>query len=243
MAIIEKMMFIDTSKCIACKACQVACKQWHSLPAETTSFTGSYQNPPDFSSGKTLTYVKFTEHVDYYGKLRWLFFKNQCRHCLRPKCSQRNPKGVKRLKNGIVLFNDGCTWQNVRLTLKEKKYYDWKNLDDPAKKPIAIELFVNSCPFLVPGYSEELQRFVKCDFCFDRINGGKTTACELTCPVGAIKTGDPKVLAKEATARYREVRSEYPDACLHNGGFGKTSVVFLLTERPGNYDYAPARGL
>lgn len=242
MAITERLMFIDTSKCIACKACQVACKQWHSLPADTTLFEGSYQNPPAFSENN-LTYVKFTEHVDYYGKLRWLFFKNQCRHCLRPKCSQRNPKGVKRLKTGMVIFNTACTWENVRLLNKaERAAYKLLTAEED-QKAYKIDKFVNSCPFLVPRYSENLKTFVKCDFCFDRINSGKTTACELTCPVGAIKTGPAKDMAKEATARFRKVKADYPEACLHNGGFGKTNVVFLLTESPGNYDYSPARGL
>lgn len=239
MATIEKIMFIDTSKCIACKACQVACKQWHSLPAESTVFNGSYQNPPTFSEN-TLTFIKFKEHVDYYGKLQWLFFKNQCKHCVRPKCQQFHPKGVKRLSNGIVMYNDACTWQNVRLTKQEKIDYP----TELTRKPFAIAKFQASCPFRVPKFSVAAQKFVKCDLCYDRVNGGysstyregqPTTACELTCPAGAIITGPVSTISKIAKVRHKVARLNYPEATLYNGGFGRTNVVFLLIENPSNY--------
>lgn len=251
MATIERMMFIDTSKCIACKACQVACKQWHSLPAEETEFTGSYQNPPEFSDN-TLTYLRFIEHKDYYGKLHWLFFKNQCRHCIRPKCQQRSPKGVKRFNTGIVLYNEACTWQNVRLLNNAERAYYKTLTDEGDQKEYKIGLFVNSCPFRIPRWNAHLGRFVKCDFCFDRFNGGHsatqregqpTTACELTCPPGAIQTGPAKDIAKIATARFKKVRLDNPDACLHNGGFGRTNVVFLLTQPSEAYGFADQAGL
>jgi formate dehydrogenase iron-sulfur subunit len=256
-ATIERLFFIDTSKCIACKACQVACKQWHQLPAEETQFTGSYQNPPEFS-GNTLTYIRFIEFPDYYGKLQWLFFKNQCRHCIRPKCGVRNTKGVKRLRTGIVLYTEACTLANVRLTATERTTLaGLGGLADPAGQAYVIELFKDSCPFRVPRYNENLGRFVKCDFCYDRFNGGygatyrdgqPTTACEMTCPPGAIKTGPVASITAMARARRDEVRLTHPDACLHTGGFGRTNVLFLLTERPESYGvevdaYGTARGV
>ena len=79
-----KMMLIDTSKCIGCKACQIACQQWNQLPAEDTTFTGSYQNPPALS-GINPNVVTFTEFEDN-GHMKWLFFPNRCRHCVQPLC-------------------------------------------------------------------------------------------------------------------------------------------------------------
>lgn len=244
-------MFIDTSKCIACKACQVACKQWHSLPADATTFTGSYENPPEFS-GNTWTYIRFIEYPDYYGKLQWLFFKNQCRHCIRPKCQVRCPKGVRRLRNGIVLYTEACTLANVRLTKAEKTTLtDLGGLGTEAGRAYVTELFIDSCPFRVPRYNAHLGRFVKCDFCFDRFSGAygithrdgePTTACELTCPPGAIKTGKVADIAKLARKRLDEVRVDHPAACLHTGGFGRTNVLFLLTEDASNYGFAKQAG-
>jgi len=121
------VLFIDTSKCIGCKACQVACKQWHSLPANMgtdVTFTGDYTNPPDFD-GNNLTYVKFVERDDIEGmygeQLQFLFFKNQCRHCVNPQCKTACPQGVKKTKEGFVIFTERCTPANVK-----KKYITGK---------------------------------------------------------------------------------------------------------------------
>jgi len=250
-AIVQRMMLLDTAKCIGCKACQVACKQWHELPADTTSFTGSYQNPTGFSDN-TWTYVKFKEYSDLTGKLNFLLFKNQCRHCVRPKCQPRNPKGVKRFTNGFVLYNDNCTWENVRLSSAEKIWRD-NLVGDPAKKAYTIELFTDACPFRVPRYNDYLDKFVKCDFCFNRFGGeysvayrgaNPTTACEMTCPPGAIQTGSVAEITALATARYKKVRKDYPEASLYTGGFGRTNVVFLLTQSASSYGFEPnTRGL
>jgi formate dehydrogenase iron-sulfur subunit len=234
------MMLIDTSKCIGCKACQVACKQWHSLPAEDTTFTGSYSNPPDVS-GKTLTAVKFTEFEDVRQKLYFVFFKKQCMHCNQAECQIFCPKGVEKTREGFVIFNDKCKPENVRLpgaTLEEKK-----------------QAFLDCCPYFIPKYDEDNDRFVKCDFCANRFpsgycgpscsityrsgkpiptSTGPTTACEFTCPPGAITTGPAKQIMTFAKERLYEVKvnQNHPKAMLW-GGRGR--VVFLLTEHYANY--------
>ncbi|MEJ2041347.1 MAG: 4Fe-4S dicluster domain-containing protein, partial [Desulfosarcinaceae bacterium] len=76
--------FVDTTLCTGCRACQVACKQWHGLPAEETLNRGSYQNPADLSF-QTYKLVRMKEAV-VDGKLRWLFFAEQCRHCIEAPC-------------------------------------------------------------------------------------------------------------------------------------------------------------
>src|SRR4030065_2489335 len=112
---------IDMSKCIACKSCQVACQQWDSLEAEDTTFTGSYQNPPDMS-GTNLTVVKFTE-IEVGGKVKWLFFKDGCRHCENPTCRVACPlvpKAIKRKASGMVYINpaqchpDLCSTNDIK---------------------------------------------------------------------------------------------------------------------------------
>ena len=67
----EKIILEDVTKCMGCRGCQVACKQWNELEAEETINTGSYENPPDLSP-QTWVKVKFTEVVRG-GKVRWLF--------------------------------------------------------------------------------------------------------------------------------------------------------------------------
>ena len=73
-----KSFLIDTTLCTGCRGCQIACKQWHDLPAEKTMNQGSYQNPMDLSFD-TYKLVRMQEkEID--GKLRWVFFPDQCRH-------------------------------------------------------------------------------------------------------------------------------------------------------------------
>jgi len=80
----SKSFFIDTTLCTACRACQVACKQWHDLPAEETKNRGTYENPADLSFD-TYKLVRMREEV-IGGKLKWLFFPEQCRHCVEAPC-------------------------------------------------------------------------------------------------------------------------------------------------------------
>ena len=80
----SKGFLIDTTRCIACKGCQVACKQWNNLPAEKTENKGSLQNPPDFSF-TTYKLVRMNEEM-IEGKVKLLYFPDQCRHCLIPSC-------------------------------------------------------------------------------------------------------------------------------------------------------------
>lgn len=109
-----KMMLIDTSKCMACKACQVSCKAWHQLPAEDTSFTGSYENPPDLSVN-TFTRVRFEEVLDSqpFKFMEWLFFKEQCRHCkggMGAPCQRACPVpgAIVSEAGGAIVITDKC---------------------------------------------------------------------------------------------------------------------------------------
>ncbi len=78
----EKSFFIDTTLCTACRACQVACKQWHDLPAEKTKNNGTFQNPPDLSFN-TYKLVRMKEEI-IDNKLSWLFFPSSAGTVLRP---------------------------------------------------------------------------------------------------------------------------------------------------------------
>ena len=82
-----KSIFVDLTRCTACRGCQIACKQWKDLPGEKTKQLGTHQNPPDLSFD-TIRLVRFTEaRVD--GKLQWLFFPEQCRHCYAAPCKSQ----------------------------------------------------------------------------------------------------------------------------------------------------------
>ena len=88
-------ILIDTSKCIGCRACQVACKQWNRLPAEETSFTGYYENPVRFTAN-SWTRVVFREHEDEStGAISWYFAKKAvCTVLMQPVKSVRQVPSV-----------------------------------------------------------------------------------------------------------------------------------------------------
>ena len=80
-----KSFLIDTTRCTACRGCQVACKEWHDHPANVTKQRGTHQNPPDLNP-YNFKIVRFREHLNAEGKVVWNFFPEQCRHCLSPVC-------------------------------------------------------------------------------------------------------------------------------------------------------------
>ena len=104
---------IDVSKCIGCKACQVACMEWNDLRDEVGSCVGSYDNPPDLSE-QSWTVMKFREYEDEKGKLEWLIRKEGCMHCSDPGCLKAcpSPGAIIQYANGIVDFQEenciGC---------------------------------------------------------------------------------------------------------------------------------------
>jgi formate dehydrogenase iron-sulfur subunit len=231
------VMLIDTSKCIGCRGCQVACKQWHNLPADSTTFTGEYTNPPDVS-GTTLTRVKFTEFEDMSARLQWFFYKKQCMHCNHAECQIHCSKGVEKTREGFVVFNDDCTVANLRNLKWNEASVPPVDPDNPTDQE-KIDRYIELCPYDIPRHNGT--RFVKCDFCFDRFgakyttyrDGKPTTACELTCPSGAIVTDTAANIKTLARARLNQVKKDYRKATLY-GNRGR--VVFLLTESASSYE-------
>ena len=101
-------MYIDTSKCMACRGCQVACKQWNDrkgyVPGEReTHNTGSYENPPKLDP-ETWTRIKFREYDDGQ-RFQWLFLKEGCMHCAEAACVDACPTAaLKHGPQGIVTY-------------------------------------------------------------------------------------------------------------------------------------------
>ncbi|MCF8113111.1 MAG: formate dehydrogenase [Desulfotignum sp.] len=210
----SKSILIDTTLCTACRGCQVACKQWHDLPAEKTVNTGSFQNPPDLTHS-TYKLVRMTEAV-VANRLQWLFFPDQCRHCLDAPCLDMavDPRAIYRDDmTGAVLYT-----QNTRL------------LD-------AEEINV-SCPYDIPRSGSD-GTIAKCDFCNDRIRNGLTPACVAACSTGAMQFGDREDILDKAEKRLSRVRKKYPDARLLDPE--DVNVIYMVAFDPHLYaDYAVA---
>lgn len=102
----EVAKLIDVSKCIGCKACQVACSEWNELRDEVGHNHGTYDNPMDLTAD-SWTVMRFTEHENEAGNLEWLIRKDGCMHCAEPGCLKAcpSPGAIVKYANGIVDFN------------------------------------------------------------------------------------------------------------------------------------------
>ena len=98
-----KARLIDVSKCIGCRACQVACKQWNELPAEETTQRGTYENPPDLS-GNTWIRIEFRERPG-----EWLFRAHTCMHCTIASCEKVCPTGaISHQGDAVIIDQKWC---------------------------------------------------------------------------------------------------------------------------------------
>jgi formate dehydrogenase iron-sulfur subunit len=253
MATTLRSMLIDTSKCIGCKACQIACQQWHQLPAEETSFTGSYQNPPDMSSAN-LTVVKFVD-TEIDGNQRFLFMANRCRHCETPTCKIACPlKAIKKTKKGFVYIKDTCT--PTKPFPGAVVGVDYCSDDDvkPCQLACPFKNMAETPPLGIPRYLKNNGdplpdgRANKCDFCYDRWGNAtlkadpylgffaksNKPACQVACPTGAIITGRPGGINNKANDRVEYLQANgYPNAHVYPGI--PTRVKWILLEDTSLY--------
>ncbi|HDM09134.1 MAG TPA: 4Fe-4S dicluster domain-containing protein [Desulfobacteraceae bacterium] len=213
-----KAFFIDTTVCIGCRGCQIACKQWHQLPATKTKNMGSYQNPQDLSF-YTYKLVRFQEHLGPDGKPVWYFFPDQCRHCLEPPCKETADDMVP---GGIII--DSQTGAVL--------------YTDKLKKASAADI-IEACPFNIPRAQKGTGYMAKCTMCFERVHNGLLPACVKTCPTGAMNFGDRDKMVALAKQRLAEAKAKYPNATLT--GLEDLRVFYLLGDKPEKYyTYAQA---
>jgi formate dehydrogenase iron-sulfur subunit len=218
--------FTDTTLCIGCKACEVACKDWNNLPAEADGFTGmSYDNTGDLGA-TTWRHVAFVEQVGRGDGApdRWLMMSDVCKHCDPAPCLEACPTGaIFRTEFGTVVVQqdicNGCGY------------------------------CVPACPFGVVAINEASGTAQKCTLCYDRLKGGLEPACAKACPTDSIQFGEVGELERRARARVAELHARgETDAYLYGtpGDPGATNRIdrlnasFLLLDRPEVYNLPPA---
>jgi formate dehydrogenase iron-sulfur subunit len=204
---------IDTSTCIGCKACEVACQEWNDLPPETTVQMGTYQTLPTMTSN-FWNLIRFNEHEEE-GAFHWLMRKDQCMHCADPGCLAACPApgAIVQYANGIVDFNqDQC---------------------------IGCGLCMSGCPFDVPKFAPETRRVYKCTMCVDRTSVGLQPACVKACPTSCLQFGTKDAMLEAANHRVDQLKADgYAKAAVYDPpGVGGTSVVTVLAfgDRPELY--------
>jgi len=184
--LVTRACLVDLTLCMGCRGCQVACKQWNELRAEKTGFhvPGGYQNPPTVSS-TTHTVVVFHELEQppgSRGRVRWIFTKRQCMHCLEPSCASACPVGALSTGASGAVVYDRARCMGCRYCMM-------------------------ACPYGVPTYEwkSRVPRVRKCTFCDDR----PEPVCARTCPTGAIAFGTRDELLARARARMRDDPPRY----------------------------------
>ncbi len=180
-----KAILVDSSRCIGCRGCQVACKQWHELKAEPTTFPafpGTYENPRELSA-RTWRKVKFVETPGADGAARWHFLSDACKHCTDASCLAVCPTGAlfRRPWGAVDLDQEVCN---------------------------GCRYCAAACPFGVISFNPETGRANKCILCPDRVEAGLEPACVATCPTDALTFGDRDQLLDRARQRVAELKAK-----------------------------------
>ncbi len=215
---LEVAKLIDISKCIGCKACQVACMEWNDTRDEIGSNLGVYDNPPDLTD-KSWTVMRYAEVELEAGRLEWLIRKDGCMHCADPGCLKAcpSPGAIIQYDNGIVDFQEeyciGCGY------------------------------CITGCPFDIPRLSKKDGKVYKCTLCSDRVAVGLEPACVKSCPTGALVFGSKDDMIHHADERIADLKSRgFQNAGLYDPpGVGGTHVMYVLqhADQPQLYNGLP----
>ncbi len=230
--------FTDTSVCIGCKACEVACKEWNLIPDDGFAWTGnSYDNTGELSAN-TWRHVAFIEqekplHTKGDGgtALRWLMESDVCKHCTHAACLDVCPTGALfRTEFGtVVVQQDICNGCGYCVPACPFGVLDKRHLA-PAPD--------------LPAFATEDGRVWKCTLCYDRLKGGHEPACAKACPTKSIQFGPLDELRVHADDRLATLEADgWNGAQLYGrdpgdgvGGFG---AFFLLLDEPEVYGLPP----
>ena len=233
--------FTDTSICIGCKACEVACKEWNDLPSDgpgndpdVLALAGESYDNTGALGASTYRHVAFVEQkvpsrsVDLgmpstngagATDVRWLMSSDVCKHCTHAACLDVCPTGALiRTEHGTVLVQsdvcNGCGY------------------------------CIPACPYGVIDQRPGDGRAFKCTMCHDRLGAGLMPACATACPTESIQFGPLDELRERAAERLRELRKDgETDARLYGhdpeDGVGGDGAFFLLLDEPEVYGLPP----
>ncbi|HEX9078282.1 MAG TPA: formate dehydrogenase subunit beta [Desulfuromonadaceae bacterium] len=200
----EVAKLIDVSKCIGCKACQVACMEWNDTRDTIGVNRGVLDNPADLTAD-SWTVMRYAE-VETERGLEWLIRKDGCMHCANPGCLKACPApgAIVQYSNGIVDFQE--------------------------ENCIGCGYCIAGCPFNIPRLSQNDSKVYKCTLCSDRVAVGLEPACVKTCPTGAIVFGTKEDMKHHAEGRIADLKERgFTKAGLYDPpGVDGTHVMYVL---------------
>ena len=214
--------FTDTTVCIGCKACEVACKQWNQLPSTNgglnTLSGDSYDNTRRLD-GIHWRHVKFIEQFSESRKDgRWLLMSDVCKHCVHAACLEVCPTGaiIRTEFDTVVIQSNACN---------------------------GCRDCIGACPFGVIDINPVSNTAQKCTLCYDRLQGGLEPACSKACPTKSIQFGTIRELHTKAEARVEQLHQAGENRAYLYGAdekmLGGLNSFYLLVDKPEVYRLPP----
>jgi formate dehydrogenase iron-sulfur subunit len=211
--------FTDTSVCIGCKACEVACKEWNQLEGDEPAFLADSLDNTGRLDAQNWRHVKFYDKVPDLPSTSgngtaFLMMSDVCKHCQHASCMEVCPTDaiIRTEFNTVFIQQDVCN---------------------------GCRACVAACPYSVIGINKKTGTAHKCTLCYDRLQGGMEPACAKACPTQSIQFGPLDQLQQAADARL---------VALHNQGvtqaqlygrddkvYGGLNAFFLLMDKPEAY--------
>jgi formate dehydrogenase iron-sulfur subunit len=210
--------FTDTSVCIGCKACEVACKQWNELEGNEPTFGDGFDNTGSLDS-QNWRHVEFIDKVPDQTMTTghgtaWLMMSDVCKHCTHASCMEVCPTGaiIRTEFDSVYIQPDVCN---------------------------GCRDCIAACPYDVIGMDEHKGVAQKCTLCYDRLQGGMEPACAKACPTQSIQFGPVEELRQSAQKRLTDLHSEgVTEARLYGEDesvYGGLNAFFLLMDEPEAY--------
>jgi formate dehydrogenase iron-sulfur subunit len=209
--------YTDTTVCIGCKACEVACKEWNQLPSTNgganTLSGNSYDNTRKLD-GIHWRHVKFIEQFSPdRSEGRWLMMSDVCKHCVQAGCLEVCPTGaiIRTEFDTVVIQSDVCN---------------------------GCRDCIAACPFGVIGMNAVSNTAQKCTLCYDRMKVGLEPACAKACPTDSINFSTIAELRKMADARVRQLHGQGVTSAYIYGDekiLGGLNSFYLLIDKPEVY--------
>jgi formate dehydrogenase iron-sulfur subunit len=214
--------FTDTSVCIGCKACEVACKEWNQLPEneDELGFLGQSLDNTGELNGSNWRHVQFIDNVpdqtiaEGNGKA-FLLMSDVCKHCKHASCLEVCPTGaiIRTEFDTVFIQEDVCN---------------------------GCRDCIAACPYDVIDIDEERDVARKCTLCYDRLQGGLEPACAKACPTDSIQFGPLDELRKTAKKREAKLHAQgLKEANLYGHDdkvYGGLNAFFLLMDKPEAYN-------
>jgi formate dehydrogenase iron-sulfur subunit len=210
--------FTDTSVCIGCKACEVACKEWNQLPGNEPSFGDGFDNTGQLDA-QNWRHVQFLDNVpdNAFGPGQgkaWLMMSDVCKHCQQASCLEVCPTGaiIRTEFDTVFIQPDVCN---------------------------GCRDCIAACPYDVIGVDESANVVQKCTLCYDRLQGGMEPACAKACPTDSIQFGPIDELQRTARKRVGDLHAQgMSQARLYGDDdsvYGGLNAFFLLMDEPEAY--------